>query len=318
MNIHDRAGLQHTAADRLRSSPGIWRLFALQMAVTLGAGLVVSLLNALLDMGIADAGGLSGMGTRSMLMSLGGFLESAVSLLLPFWEVGFLYLAIQVARQERPGRGSLLRGFRWFAPVLRLKLLQVGMILALSMSAAYLIAFGMTALPESSPVVQELLALVQDGTNVDPMAVWQLLIEHMLPLLLGCLVVLLAALAYFLFRFRLAEYAIVSGDTHRAFGALKSSWKQTRGHCLALLRLDLRFWWFYVLDYLVLAVFYLELFLELAGIRLPLDAQLLSWGSYLAYLVLRFCLYAFLKPRLQVTYALAYEELAHPQVEFIG
>lgn len=317
MNIRNGAQLKAAAKNRL-DQPGWYRLFGLHAAVTLGASLLVFLLSIALEAGMADTGGLSGMGTRSILDSIGSFVEMVVTILLPFWQLGLVYLSIQFARKEATDKQTLLQGFRRFKPALRLMLVELLFMMGAAVVVSQVLVYFMMLMPQTEQAMQEMAPMLETADAIQPEAVMEmmdLMLETMLPAVLLCVAVFLVVWLFLSFRLRLAEYMIISGDTDRAFFAVRSSWRMTRGNCFALLRLDLRFWWLYLLDGLMMAMLYLDLLLPAMGIPLPLDPQIFSVSSYLVYLVLRLAVDTFLLPKRHVTYALAYETLAHPTVE---
>jgi hypothetical protein len=88
-----------------------------------------------------------------------------------------------------------------------------------------------------------------------------------------------------------------------------------RRNRFALFRLDLNFWWYYLLQVLVLAVCYGDMLLPLVGITLP-------WSDTVSYFVflslslaLQFAVYYFFLNPVAVTYATAYEALLPKQQE---
>lgn len=317
MNIRNGAKLCAEAKRRL-DQPGWYRLFGLHAAVILGANLLVFLLRIALDAGMADAGGLSGMGTRSLLDSIGSFVETVVTILLPFWQLGLVYLSIQFARKEATDKQTLLHGFRRFKPALRLMLVELLFMMGAAVVVSQVLVYVMMLMPQMEQAVQQMTPMLESGEAIQPEAVMELMeqmLQTMLPAVLLCVAVFMAVWLFLSFRMRLAEYMIISGDTDRAFFAVRSSWRMTRGNCFALLRLDLRFWWLYLMDGLMMALLYLDLLLPAMGIYLPIDPQVFSWAVYLLYLVLRLAVDTFLLPKRHVTYALAYEALAHPAEE---
>ena len=99
------------------------RLVLIHTAVSLGASLVVGLLNLLFSQMIATTGGLGGMGMRSMLQTAQATLELAVTIALPFWNISLTRAALCWARGELAEPPTLLEGFRRFRSVLGVKLL---------------------------------------------------------------------------------------------------------------------------------------------------------------------------------------------------
>ena len=111
-----------------------------------------------------------------------------------------------------------------------------------------------------------------------------------------------------LFRLRFAPYLLMSKQP-RALAAMVESVRLTRRNCLRLLKLDLRFWWYYVLQTLAAALCYGDLLLSLLGVALP-------WSSTAAFLLFyclglgaQLALFVYARPRVVTTYALAVQAL---------
>ena len=296
-----------TLAKQRLSQPGWWKLFGLHAAVSLGAGLLVSLLGLFLT--APEATSLGGMDTRMTLESIRSLLESAITLALPFWEIGLVYLSLQYARKESASCRSLLQGFRRFAPVLRLLVMKFLILLGVTFGMTYIMTAVIAARPETAEAAALLTPMLESDQMIELEPVLSILVDTMLPLLLIFAGLFLLVWLFVTFRLRWTEYAIMSDDTFRATAAIRGSWSLTKTHFLPLLKLDLRFWWIYLLDGLVLAIFFLEWVLSAVGVPLPLDPGVFSWLMYGLYLVLRLLVSTFLYPRMKVTYALAYDAL---------
>ena len=296
-----------TIMKRRLSQRGWWKLFGLNTAISLAAGLLVTILLELLK--TPEATGLAGLDTRATLEGICGILESAVAIALPFWEIGTVYLCLQLVRKEETGMPSLLQGFRRFGPVLRLLLMKFLILMGATFALMYITLNVVASLPQTAEATALLQPMLESGQVVEMEPVLEILLDTMLPVLLVLMGLFLLVYLFITFRLRWAEYAIMSDDTYQATAAIRGSWRLTKGNCKKLLLLDLRFWWFYLLDAIVLAVGYLNLILPSAGISLPIDTSVSEWLFYGIYLVLRLVVYTFLYPRMKITYAAAYDIL---------
>ena len=101
------------------------QMAAIHTGVTVAVSLVIMVLQYVLAQGIGNTGGLSGMETRSMLETGQMVLQWANNLLLPFWNLGFMYVALRWAQEKRADRADLLTGFRRIGPYLGLMLNRV-------------------------------------------------------------------------------------------------------------------------------------------------------------------------------------------------
>ena len=115
------------------------------------------------------------------------------------------------------------------------------------------------------------------------------------------------------YRMRFAQMRIMDDPRCGARQALSASFALTRRNCLALLKLDLSFWWYWLLTVLILALSLGDVILAYLGIPLPLDAAAASWIFSLAGTALQVAFNVACQNKINTTYALAYHSLLHPQ-----
>ena len=94
-----------------------------------------------------------------------------------------------------------------------------------------------------------------------------------------------------------------------ALYAIRESKKMMRFHRLSIFKLDLSFWWFYLAMAVSYGLNYVPLFLSISGISLPMGADALSILFFLLSCATEFVVIYFLRSRMEVTCALAYNEL---------
>lgn len=315
MDIRDRQGLKaHARSCLAQAAYNPKKLMLLHTAVSLGIPLILTLCNFLLTRGIDTTGGLAGLQLRSVLSTIQQAVQLVGNIVLPFWQIGLVFSVLRLARQEQANPRSLLAGFRRFGPVLRLMLLKGLIFAGVAMACSYVSAGLFLLTPLASPFMDMLMPLVE---SADPMTQQLVLDEQMMAQAMPVVyifgaVFLTVALPLF-YRLRLAEFAIMD-EPINARAAIAKSWKLTKKNCLSLLRLDLSFWWFYVLEGLLVLVCYLDVLLPLVGINLTQNGDLVFWTLYGAYLLGRLVLYWLVNAQVQTTYAMAYEALcAQPE-----
>ena len=91
------------------------------------------------------------------------------------------------------------------------------------------------------------------------------------------------------------------------------SFQLLRRNLKMLFRVDLSFWWYYVLEGLLLAVCYLDMAFQLLGVVLPIDPNLLFFLCYFFYLLGSVGLEVWAGPLLHTTYAAVYAHLLPPE-----
>ena len=123
------------------------------------------------------------------------------------------------------------------------------------------------------------------------------------------LVIVIWAVSY---RFRLVDYLLIDQPQLGALSALRTSRQKMKGHIKELFKLDISFWWYYLLRALSAGLIYLDMVLAILGVQLPLSPTASFFGVILAYLGSDFALNYFFLNRVEMAYALFYDIL-NPQ-----
>ena len=288
------------------------RLVLLHTGVTLAIGLVISLLTYMLDMGIAQTGGLSGIGNRAMLQSLESFLTIASTILLPFWEVGYLYAVLQFARRNHPQTDDLFAGFRNWGVVLRGMLLKGAVVFAVMFIGTQITTTIYVMTPAAAPLQQLYMELLESGA--DPMSLveseeYMALMMQAMPFILIGVGLLVIPVLYLL---RFTDYFIMDQPELGARFALAASFRMTRRHLKDIFKLDLHFWWYYLLELLVVLVSYGHMILDILGVDLGMGGDTAMFVFYILSLAGQLGLYVWMKNRVYTTYALAYDCICPP------
>lgn len=320
MDIRNRRSLKAHAKTALQqASFDTKKLMLIYAGVNLGIPLLLAALSLFLEDQIQYTGGLDGMATRAILVTAQQVLSLAAELLLPFWNIGIVSVALLYSRRQGVRPGNLLDGLRRFGPLLRLMLLQFLFGALLIMPCTYLTS------PLSALLLGDrldpLVALTQQYMN-DPAMDMDLLMEQittsgleglMYQLLILPGIVFALVMGYFLLRARFAQYAIMDESRTGALKAIFLSFRMTKGNCIALIKLDLSFWWYYLLQLLLAGIHYTWLWLSLAGIPLPISDTAAMFASYGVFALASLGVHLLFTLRVETTYAAAYESLAHPE-----
>lgn len=291
------------------------KLVMLHSGVTVALGLSVSLLGYLLDLGIAQTGGLGGIGTRTILETMQSLLQVAHTLLLPFWSIGYMFAVLCWTKGVNPDPADLLHGFRRFGPVLRLQILRGILFIGLGFLGSY--AGSMIYL--LTPGAQDFYALMAQMSQeemMDPNALmaneaYMQMTMSMAPYILVAAALTVLPLAY---RLRFADFVLMDEERGGALYAMLKSWHLTRKNCLKLLKLDLQFWWYHLAGLLITVIAYGDLLLSMAGIQLGIDAVGAMFAFYIVALALEFGLHTWRKNQVFTVYGLAYRQLDEPML----
>lgn len=316
MTIEDRSALRQNAAARLgQAAYNPYLLALIHTAAALALSLVMAVLDLLLDDRIGTTGGLSGLGMRSVLETVRTVLQYANAIALPFWEFGFLFAAIRMARGEEARPASLLEGFRRFGPVLRLQLLRSFLFMGVAMICVYVAAFLYSVTPLATPLMELMEPLLQEGQTVEQMQLamaempLETLQQAVWPMLVMAGVLCAVALIPMFYRLRLADWTVMDQPGTGALAAMLTSNRAMRRNCVKWFRLDLSFWWYYALLGVAALVTYGDQLLSAVGMELPMSAEVAWLVFYALGLVVQLLVYWLCRSRVETTYALAYDIL---------
>ncbi len=305
MEIHT---LKHGAAQSLdRAGFDPKKLALIHTGVSLALALIITVLQFLLDQGIETTGGLSGIGTRTILSTLQMTLSTVSLILLPFWDAGFQRASLQIAGGKEAVPATLLEGFRRFMPVLRLFLLQLLLYFGLMLLCANAASMIYLLTPFSDGLMNVMDAAMADPALAEQAMLADDFVKQLMPhmtgmyIILGILLIVIAVPMFY--RFRLAQFVIMDDPGVGALLAMGRSAQMMRGNRMDLFRLDLHFWWFYAAGLLLSAIGWMDVLLPAVGIELPIHADVGFFLFYLVYAVLRLLFYWQYNAKVQTTYA---------------
>ncbi len=311
MNLSDRRGLKAAAADALAQAPDHRKLVLLWAGIGAAIPLLASLISLLLDSGIAETGGLAGIGTRTFLTTVKSTLSLAVAVLTPFWSLGYTRLSLLLARRAPAAPKSLLFGFSRLGPALRLLLLEAVLYMGL---AAICFSVGSTVLavtPLANGAYEVLLPYMDTiaAGQLPPESVMDAAAAAMLPAMLICTALTAAVLVPMTYRLRMADFVLMDDPRCGAFAALRTSSYLMHRRGFRLFRLDLSFWWFYLVQGLITVLCYGDVILQALGIPLPISSDAAYFLFYALSLAAQVAFFWAAKNPVGVTYALAYDSL---------
>lgn len=317
MDLHHRA-LKYSARESLASaSYDPRKLIMFHTGITIAISLLGTVLNFLISKQIDNTGGLGGLGMRSMLSTLQSVLQVAVAVLLPFWEAGFCYATLRLARNEEAAPDSLLQGFRRFRPLLRVTLMQ-GLIYTLIGILSFFLSYYIFML---TPLSDPLFSIIENTHLDTTMLQTEIMLDDatvlaitdaFVPMMVIWLVLFGVAAFFLSYRFRMATFLALEHPELRAMETLRLSTYQLRGNMVSLFKLDLSFWWFYLLNILFTALAYGDYVMALLGKPMPISAD----AAYFVFLILSLAcqggLFIWARNQVEVTYAKFYCATALP------
>ena len=112
-----------------------------------------------------------------------------------------------------------------------------------------------------------------------------------------------------MYRLRLADYVLLDTPRRGALFAILCSFHMTRRKVGSILRLDLRFWWYYLLQLLCLVLCYGDLILPALNIHLPFTEDTAFFLFFLLGTACQCLLFWQYRGKVLTTYSMAYRAL---------
>lgn len=306
--------LKNKANNRMASGNDPQKVVMVYAAITLAAALLVTVVRYLLANEISQTGGLQNIGIRSILSTADNVLPILQSVLLMCLELGYAAAMLRIARRQYASPKTLKAGVERFGPLLRSKLLEGFLYVGVCFMAFY-VALGIFMISPLADRFAEIAApIVSQGSYsaeqlLQDDALVGTLMEAARPVLFIYIAVILIMGAPIFYRYRFVNYVLIDHPEFGAMIAMRASRQLMFRNILNMMKIDLSFWWYYLLQLAVSAIAYLDLILAMFGIVLPIPDIVAYFGSFLIYLVLEFAICYYLKNKIAVTYALAYDAL---------
>lgn len=310
MSIPSAKYLKKKASNRLQSGNDPKKVVLVYAGIVALSSLVVTVVQDLLDSQISQTGGIQNIGTRSMLTTADTVLTIAQLLLVMCLTLGYTGSMLRIARGQYASPNSLKAGGERIWVLLRTRLLQMLIMTAAAFALCFLVINVCLLTPLSNRVIAVMGTVSAEELLSNGLALIALY-SAMLPIMLIYLVALVPLLWYFSCTYRMVDYLLIDRPQLGAFGVLRESRRMMQGNMKMMLRVDLSFWWYYLLQALVSVLIYLNMVLALFAIGLP--PAVLYWGTVVLYLAADFALRYFFSNKVAVTYALFYDSLCPKQ-----
>ena len=317
MSIPSSKYLKVKAANRLESGKDPKKVILVYSAVVALSALAVNVVQFILDSQISKTGGLQNIGTRSALSTLSSVLPLVQTLVLMCLGLGYTAAVLRLVRRQYASEKTLKAGFERFWLLLRTRLLQA----LIYGGIAFLLSYVAMAIFMLSPFSDRLSSLALSLSAAGAITPEALLnntallasaYEALMPMMVIYCILLVIVIWAVSYRFRLVDYLLIDQPQLGALSALRTSRQKMKGHIKELFKLDISFWWYYLLRALSAGLIYLDMVLAILGVQLPLSSTTSFFGVILAYLGSDFALNYFFLNRVEMTYALFYDTL-NPQ-----
>ena len=314
MDICNTSEIKAAALRRLTDAGQAKRIAAIYAGVTLGLSALVTILGLVLEAMMSRATGLGGMGRRTILSSVQSMLPWVVGLITMCVELGYQAAMLRVARGQYASPQTLRLGFDRFWVLLRCILLEGVILFAIAFGGIYIATMLFMLTPFSGRVMEVLSPVLENVTLLSPEmvldeALYDQLMQAMIPAFVMCAIVVAAAAIPVLYRLRMARFVIIDKPGIGALAALRESRKMMKGNCLRLVKLDISLWPYYIGCVFASLLCYGDVLLPMMGVRFPWS-DTVSYYLFLAlYLAVQFAVYYFLKNQAEVAYSIAYDSI---------
>ena len=130
--------MKATAAQRLAEARDEKKIALIFGGITVGASLLVTVVNYCLGLEIGKTGGLSNFGLRSILSAVQTVLPIVQMFVLLCLELGYTAAMLRISRGQYTSPQTLRAGLQRFGPLLRSLLLQSLIYIGVGMLSSYL------------------------------------------------------------------------------------------------------------------------------------------------------------------------------------
>lgn len=303
---------KHNASVSLRNASYSPKgLMAIYSGVLVALSVLLMVVNTVLG-AIQTSGGLDSMNMKAMLSTAQMALLIIKAVLLPFWAAGLCFVAIGLARGQSVGPKDLTAGFRKILPIIISKLF-----IGLQYAGRIALSFVLSSVLSSqilmfTPAAGKLYEVAENMENLMELGDYQTLLGDDIWLVMGvCVgvftVVTLILLGPVFYRYRMTTYLIMDGQERGGLRAMLRSCMLMFRRRWELAKLDLSFWWYYLLLALCSGLCFGDVILLGLGVTLPVSDTVLYWvfialgfGAQLAVEILA-------GPKVAVTYAHCYD-----------
>lgn len=317
MSIPSAKYLKVKAANRLETGKEPQKVVLIYAAILAAAALAGNLIGYFLDGRISQSSGLQGMNTRAMLSTANVVVTIVQLLLVECLALGYCAAMLRIARGQYASGSTLKAGLERLGLLVRTRLLEGVILTAMSFALCMVVVNVYMLTPFSNQLILAMLPLAEAGalTTETMLTLWSTAYQALLPVTILYLVVLIPLLWYFSAVYRLVNYLLIDKPQLGAVGALRESRRMIRGNKLMLLRIDLSFWWYYLLQAATKSLLYLGVILAALGVSLSVSPLVYLVGTLVVYLAADFAVRYFFSNRVAVTYALFYDSLCPKEAE---
>ena len=312
MNLRNTREINSVAAQRVRQSPSQRKIVMLYAGLALGLTALVTVLNYMLGLQMDKFGGLSNLGKKSMLSTLQSMLPFVQTLLNMCLDLGYVAAMLRIARGMYTSPQTLRLGFDRFWLLMRCSIFQGLILTAVMFVCLYFGVMLFMVTPFSDNAMEIVTPLLSQTSMLDSSiiiddATYALLMEALIPAFAICGILFVGLGIPVIYNYRMVDYIIIDKPGIGAMMALRESKRMMRGNRMALLKLDVSLWWYYLATGAATVICYGDVLLPMLGLELPVSETVAYFVFYALYLLATFGVHVLLRNRVEAAYALAYD-----------
>ena len=312
MNLKKPRAIRAAALESLATQPNHRKVSLVYAGFSALLSLAVTVITFILGQKIDNMTGLANMGNRAVFSTIRSTLPVAQLIFLIGWEMGYLMCAVRYARRRYVEPMDLKNGFSRFWLIIRAKVLMGFIYIGIALVSMYVSMFIFMSLPISSAFLEIMLPLAESVSVLNPtilidQATANALIAAGWPswVIFAVVFPLVSLPTYY--GFRMVSFCIADSGSKGALMAMRESKAMMKGHKWELFKLDLSFWWFFLLEGAISVLGYLDLILPSVGIPLPWSGTVSYFAFYIAAMAGQVALYWACLNRVTVSRAVFYD-----------
>lgn len=314
MNIPTAKYLKNKAGRRLAEGKEPKKVVLVYAGISAAMALLTTAVRYALSHQISQTGGLQNMGIRSILSTADSILPILETVLMMCLGLGYLAAMLRISRRQYASPRTLKAGLERFWPLLCSKLLQGLIYAGIAFGVFYAALAVFMVSPFSNRFMNAMTPYVSEpGVTPEMLLANDALLDSLFgtltPMLIIYAAMYLPLVIFFSYRYRMTDYIIVDKPGTGAVAAMRESRMMMRGNALRLFKVDLSFWWYYLLRALATVLLDLDIILAIFGVALRVATEVSFFGCAILYLAADFCINYFFMNTVSVTQALAYTSL---------
>lgn len=285
------------------------RMLMVHIGIVLGASLGVNLLLELIGL----LGGSGSMEKQAAIETAQTILPMVITIAQLYWVAGLQQAAMERLIDHPVGFVDLTAGFGRWKPITT-STIFIGLQYFGRAFIATFLAELILGLTPYAKILEDAAMQMVENPELDLFAVLGERSMEVLGVYMGLILVITVALVLPLYyRYRMVNYILLQQPEVGGMQAMFFSKVMTFGHRMELFKLDLSFWWYYLINALASAAVVGDLVLIACGVRLPLPALAVQWIFMLLSAILQFAAFMWGRPKMELAFAQAYRDLSVPR-----